>query len=70
MNQLLTLTSPQHVLSLQQLNDGGLSGRDQDDAAVFSPAHQSTLRGDVDAGCHLRGKKEKKKKKNLTPQEH
>ena len=48
------LTSPEHVLPLQQLDDGGLSGRNQDDAAVFSPAHQSTLRGDVDAGRHLR----------------
>ncbi|KAF3848736.1 hypothetical protein F7725_015233 [Dissostichus mawsoni] len=39
-----------HVLALQQLDDGGLSGRNQDDAAVFSAAHQAALRGDVDAG--------------------
>lgn len=48
------LTSPEHVLSLQQLDDGGLSGRNQDDAAVFSSTHQATLRRDVHAGRHLR----------------
>lgn len=42
------------MLPLQQLDDGGLSGRNQDDAAILSPTHQSTLRGDVDAGCDLR----------------
>lgn len=50
---LPVLTSPEHVLPLQKLYDGGLSGRNQDDAAIFSPAYQATLGGDVDAGCHL-----------------
>lgn len=47
------LTSPEHVLSLQQLDNGRLRGGDQDDAAVLSAAHQATLRGDVNAGRHL-----------------
>lgn len=47
------LTPPEHVFSLQQLDDGGLRGRDQDDAAVLSPTHQPTLRRDVNAGRHL-----------------
>lgn len=47
------LTPPQHVFPLQQLDDGGLRGRDQDDAAVLSPTHQPALRGDVNAGRHL-----------------
>lgn len=50
---LQTLTSPQHVLPLQQLHDGRLSGRDQDDASVFSAAHQAALWRDVHAGRHL-----------------
>ena len=50
-----THTSAQHVFSLQQLDDGGLGGRDQDDAAVLSATHQSALRRDVHAGCHLQG---------------
>lgn len=48
-----SFTSAQHVLALQQLHDGGLSGGNQDDAAVFPAAHQPALRGDVHAGGHL-----------------
>lgn len=48
------LTSAEHVLSLKQLDNGGLSGGNQDDAAIFSATHQSTLRWDVHAGCHLK----------------
>lgn len=47
------LTSPEHVLPLQQLDDGCLRGGDQDDAAVLAAAHQAALRRDVHAGRHL-----------------
>lgn len=45
-------TSAQHVLSLQQLHDGGLRGRHDDDAAVLAAAHQPPVRRDVHAGRH------------------
>lgn len=52
---LIMSTSAQHVFSLQELNDGRLSGRNQYDASVLAAAHQTTLRGDVHAGRHLDG---------------
>lgn len=61
------LTSPEHVFSLQQLNNGRLRGRDQNDAAVLSPAHQATLRRDVNAGCHLRNMKTCMSQKDKKP---
>lgn len=36
-------TSAQHVLSLQQLHDGGLRGRHDDDAAVLAADRKSVV---------------------------
>lgn len=52
---ILMSTSAQHVFSLQELNDGRLSGRNKYYASVLTAAHQPTLRGDVHAGRHLDG---------------
>lgn len=43
------------MFSLQQLDDGGLRGGHQDDAAVFPAAYQAALRRDVHARGHLYG---------------
>lgn len=43
------------MFSLQQLDDGGLRGGHQDDAAIFPATHQAALWRDVHARRHLYG---------------
>ena len=47
-------TSAEHVLALQQLHDGRLRGRDDNDASVFTATDEASVRWYVHTRRHLK----------------